>query len=59
MEISYDLLKIFKEVAYCESVSKAAKKLCVTQPSVTKSIKKLEKQINLNLFVREKRGLIL
>ena len=59
MDISYDLLKIFKEVAYYESVSKAAKKLCVTQPSVTKSIKKLENNLNLTLFVREKRGLVL
>lgn len=59
MEISYDLLKVFKEVAYYESVSKAAKKLCVTQPSVTKSIKKLESLLNLTLFVREKKGLVL
>lgn len=59
MDISYDLLKIFKEVAYYESVSKAAQKLCVTQPSVTKSIKKLESQLNLSLFVREKKGLVL
>lgn len=59
MDVSYDLLKIFKEVAYYESVSKAAQKLCVTQPSVTKSIKKLESALNLNLFVREKKGLVL
>jgi len=59
MNISYDLLKIFKEVAYYESVSKAAKILCVTQPSVTKSIKKLESQLDMVLFVREKRGLVL
>ena len=55
MDISFDLLKVFKEVAYYESISKAAKKLCVTQPSVTKSIKKLESQLNLILFIREKR----
>lgn len=59
MDISFDLLKVFKEVAFYESVSKAAKKLCVTQPSVTKSIKKLENQLNITLFVREKKGLVL
>ena len=59
MNVSYDLLKIFKEVALYESVSKAAKKLCVTQPSVTKSIKKLENELNITLFAREKRGLVL
>ena len=59
MDVSFDLLKVFKEVAYYESISKAAKKLCVTQPSVTKSIKKLESQLNITLFIREKRGLVL
>ena len=55
MNISFDLLKIFKIVAQYESISKAAKKLCVTQPS----IKKLENELNMILFVREKKGVIL
>lgn len=59
MDISFDLLRIFKVVAYYGSISKAAKKLCVTQPSVTKSIKKLETELNLTLFVREKKGMVL
>ena len=42
MDISFDLLKIFKTVAFHKSVSKAAKVLCVTQPSITKSIKTKE-----------------
>lgn len=59
MDISLDLLKIFKTVAFYENISKAAKKLCVTQPSVTKSVKKLENQLNITLFVREKKGMVL
>ena len=59
MNISLDLLKIFKTVAYHKSISKAAKELCVTQPSITKSIKKLESQLNVTLFVREKKGVVL
>ena len=59
MDVSFDLLKIFKTVAYYGNISKAAKKLCVTQPSVTKSIKKLENQLNITLFVREKKGMSL
>lgn len=59
MDISFDLLKIFKTVAYHKSVSKAAKVLCVTQPSITKSIKKLESELNVTLFVREKKGVSL
>ena len=59
MNVSFDLLKIFKTVAYYGSISKAAKVLCVTQPSVTKAIKKLEADLNVTLFVREKKGVLL
>ena len=59
MDISFDLLKTFKTVAFYGSISKAANILCVTQPSVTKSIKKLENKLNLTLFVREKKGMVL
>lgn len=59
MNISFDLLKVFKTVAFYNSISKAAKVLCVTQPSITKSIKKLEEQLNITLFVRDKKGITL
>lgn len=59
MDISFDLLRIFKIVAQHENVSKAAKILCVTQPSITKAIKKLEEQLNMTLFVRDKKGMTL
>ena len=59
MNISLDLLKIFKTVAYHKSISKAANELCVTQPSITKAIKKLEQQLEITLFVREKKGVSL
>ena len=59
MDVSFDLLRTFKIVAQYGSISKAAQKLCVTQPSITKSIKKLETQLNMTLFVREKKGMIL
>lgn len=59
MNISFDLLRVFKVVAFHCSISKAAKELCVTQSSVTKSIKKLEFMLNTVLFVREKRGVSL
>ena len=57
MNISFDLLRTFKVVAYYGNVSRAADKLCLTQPSVTKAIKKLENQLNTHLFVREKKGM--
>ena len=57
MNVSLDLLRVFKIVAYHMSISKAAEVLCVTQPSVTKSIKKLEKELGVTLFIREKKGM--
>jgi len=59
MDINLELLRTFKIVAQLGSISKAAKKLCLTQPSITKSIKKLECQLDMILFVREKKGMIL
>lgn len=59
MDINLELLRTFKIVAQLGSISRAAKKLCLTQPSITKSIKKLENQLNMTLFVREKKGMIL
>ena len=59
MEVSFNLLRTFKVVAQYGSISKASKKLCLTQPSVTKTIKKLESQLNMTLFVREKKGMVL
>lgn len=59
MNINFELLRTFKIVAQFGSISKASKKLCVTQPSITKSIKKLESQLNMTLFVREKKGVTL
>ena len=59
MNVSFDLLRIFKTVAFYGNISKAAKSLCVTQPSITKSIKKLEEELNVQLFVRDKKGVVL
>lgn len=39
-------------VAECQSISKAAEKLYVTQPSLSQYIRSIEKQLGLNLFDR-------
>lgn len=57
MNISFDLLEVFKLVAYYNSVSKAAEKLNLTQSSVSKSIMKLEKEFKITLFYRENKGM--
>ncbi|MBR4406747.1 MAG: LysR family transcriptional regulator [Clostridia bacterium] len=51
-----NLIKIFMEVYECNSISNASKKLFISQPAVTSSIKRLEKFLNGKLFIRTPRG---
>ena len=51
-DIDTNLLKIFVTAAEKENFREAAEELLMTQPAVTKSIHKLEKQLNLTLFDR-------
>ena len=50
-------LKTFFLVCNCQSFTKAAKKLYITQSAVSISIKKLERSIELELFDRSKKKL--
>lgn len=59
MEIDIELYKIFCYVAKYKSITKAAEMLYISQPAVTMSIKKLEEQLEMTLFTRTKRGVIL
>lgn len=59
IEIDLELYKIFYTVATLKSITKAANSLYISQPAVTMSIKKLEEQLGVTLFVRTKRGVIL
>lgn len=47
---------IFYEVATTRNFSQAARNLYISQPAVTKAIKKLEENLNLSLFTRISRG---
>lgn len=51
--------RVFYQVAESGSISKAAKALFVSQPAVTKSIKILEKELDVILFVRTTKGVTL
>lgn len=55
-DINLNLYKIFYEVASLESISKAAKRLFLTQSAVSKGVKKLESDLNISLFYRDNRG---
>ena len=57
MELSQ--LKQFKEVAESGSVSRAAEKLFISPPAVSKSIRRLEEELGVTLFSRTKNSLTL
>ncbi len=59
MNINLESYRIFYHVAINGSISKAAEKLNISQPAVTFQIKSLEEQLQLPLFTRTKRGVIL
>lgn len=49
-------LHIFIVVSETGSLTEAAKKLYISQPAISQAIKKLEKELNVRLFFRSKRG---
>lgn len=54
--MSLDLYHVFYITAQERSFSKAAKKLYITQPSVSHAIKQLEDKMGVQLFIRNSKG---
>lgn len=52
-------LKYMIEVVNCGSINEAAKKLYITQPSLSNAMKELEAEIGVELFVRTPKGITL
>lgn len=50
-------LKYIITVAQTGTISEAAKELFITQPSLTKAIRELEKEMNLTIFERTNKGI--
>ena len=46
-------------IADSGSMNEAAKKLFISQPSLSATVKELEQEIGFNLFVRSNRGIII
>lgn len=59
MNISFELYRVFYIVASEGNITKASKRLLISQPAISKSIKRLEEQLGGQLFVRTKRGVVL
>ncbi|MCM1235005.1 MAG: LysR family transcriptional regulator [Ruminococcus flavefaciens] len=49
----------FKAIAECESMTQAAEKIHISQPTLSAMLKKLERELNMPLFDRSKNKLIL
>ncbi len=56
MNIDMELYRVFYTVATCKNISKAAEQLFISQPAISKSIKKLEVALGMPLFIRNSRG---
>lgn len=56
MEDYLSLYRIFYTVANTENISRAARQLFISQPSLSKSITRLENQLGTQLFIRTSRG---
>lgn len=59
MNVNFELLNTFYQVARVGNISKAANILYVSQPAITKSIKKLENLLGIKLFIRNVKGVSL
>lgn len=57
--IDLNLYKTFYYVAKYNNFTKASEKLCISQPAVTQAVKKLEEQLNVELFKRTSKGIVL
>lgn len=57
--LDLNLFKTFYIVAKHKNFTKASEELFISQPAVTKSIKKLEEQLNTKLFKRTNNGIVL
>ena len=56
---NYEHYKIFCKIVECQSISKAANQLYVSQPAVSLAIKQLETSLGAKLFFRTQKGVTL
>lgn len=59
MEQNLSLYRIFYTVAKTGNISKASKELFISQPAISKSISRLETSLDVTLFYRNSRGVVL
>lgn len=52
-------LKQIITIADCSSMNEAAKKLFISQPSLSNMVKEIEKEVGIKLFLRSNRGIVI
>jgi LysR family transcriptional activator of nhaA len=57
--LNYHHLIYFREIATCGSISKASEKLLIGQPALSAQLKQLEEELQIGLFERKNRKLVL
>lgn len=57
--MNLEQLRYIQEVAQCKSISKAAKKLFLTQPTISNSIHNFEEEVGYKVFRRSNQGVML
>ena len=59
MNVNLEYYKIFYHVATEQSITRAAKKLSISQPAVSQMVKLLEQELGIELFIRRSKGVAL
>ena len=54
--MTFQQLSFVVEVANCESINKAAERLYTSESNVSNSIKALEEELGIQIFLRTKKG---
>ena len=56
--LDLNLLKVFDAIMDERHISRAAERLCVTQPAVSGMVKRLRQHLDDELFIRTRNGVI-
>lgn len=59
MSVSFEFFRVFFAIARYQNITRAAEDLCLSRPTVTQELQKLETQIGFPLFRRHSRGVTL
>ncbi len=59
LKMTLQQLKYIIEIVNCGSITMAAQKLYITQPSLSKAVSELEREMGITIFCRSNRGVIL